>query len=441
MGKLFCEIEQHTWASSRGLIKGIRPDFADIIDNISPGNDHRLYLIKYPYGALALDRGVFQLPNSEGAFVPISHASISSKIKENLSYSDTIPLGLVTTNGFESFAQSASRILPSTYMEKGKFLSLWRVLEEEPTYYTGPFWSYSAGACSICMTPKITDSAGYKGLKTKYGLKLPIPQRLSEHWNLFRHIANHPNFTQPWTAEIIFFSKHWFEHKKDKHWDSFYRFLLNEVWHQSSYRRNQFIFDSAFSIALENRNLKPNPYLADTVKHLVALGSGSFPAFAPAIDNSAAPISGLQQVFLEDYGLKKYAPVIMHLYHFSQTINRIAYYSFQLPTTTSFSPKSRKSPSIMVEMQELENIVEVLMSEILKGKLGIEQTPLYNIAQNTKYSYYHSDLDKSGTIMPASKIAKIDPNFTKTLINNNNYVFPDFSPFFKGCIALSASSI
>ena len=203
---------------SKRIVRAIRPDFADVIDDISPDERYKLYLIKYPYGALALDKGIFQLPNSDRHLVPINHSSISNKIKDNLGYSGTIPLGLVLSNGFESYIHTPSRILPSAFMVKGKFLSLWRVLEEGETYYIGPFWSYSSGARSICMVPKITDSAGYKNLKSKYGLKLPIPQRLCDHWSVFSHIANHPNFSQPWKAEILFFSKDWLDHKRIKNW-------------------------------------------------------------------------------------------------------------------------------------------------------------------------------------------------------------------------------
>ena len=94
----------------------------------------------------------------------------------------------------------------------------------------------------------------------------------------------------------------------------------------------------------------------------------------------------------------------------------------------------------MTEMHELTHIMETLMSEILKGHLGIEQTPLYDIAQNTRYDYYHSDQDKQVIIRPAKEIENLDPSFTKTLINSETYLFPEFGPFFKGCVSLSTST-
>lgn len=69
------------------------------------------------------------------------------------------------------------------------------------------------------------------------------------------------------------------------------------------------------------------------------MGSGSLPAFIPAVDDSVAPVSGLQRVYLDDYALKKYAPTIMHLHHFTKKDEFPVYYSFQVPTTMFFFTK------------------------------------------------------------------------------------------------------
>jgi hypothetical protein len=437
MRNFFSEMREYTWDTGAGLIRSVRPDFAAVLDDLSPDKSHTFHFIKYPYGALPLYKGVFQVPNQEGEIVPITHSSVSKELRNNLSYSGTIPLGLVVNNGFESFIQTPSRVLPSALMGVGKFLSLWRILEESDTYYLGPLWNYTAGARSICMLPKITDSVGHKNLKTKYGLKLPIPEQLSSHWSIFKYLANHQRFSQEWSADVIFFSKQWLTHKKDKGWSEFYRFLLNEVWQTASYRRNQFIFDSAVSMAIENRNLKPNPYLTDTAKYLLAIASGSFPSFSPAIDDSAAPVKGLQKIYLEDYGIKKYFPIIMQAYHYSQQANRVGFYSFQLPNTIIFSPKSRKLSSTMVELHELKHIMECFISEVLNEHLGVEQTSLFDIVKNIEFGYYHADPDRSGEILPTTKIQKIDCYDYEGIKAKKNYMFPEFAPFFRGCVSIS----
>lgn len=430
-------MEKVLWKDARAQIKAIHPALFKVIDELSPDDEHYLYRLEYPYGSLIVDRGTFLVPNYEKHIVPLSHSTIPKKIEEELGYSRTIPLGLVVENSIEASMLSKDRVIPSSIVKQGQLISLWRVLDEGASFHTGRFWNIYSGSRSICMIPKVTDASSYKGLKNKFGLKLHIPQKLFDHWELFTAIANHPNFPQPWKSVIYFFPKKWLQHKTDKTWAPFYLFLHSTVWQSSAFRRNQFIFDFAFSRVQESKNLKPNPYLADTVRHLIAIGSGSVPAFVPAIDDTAAPISGLQQVYLEDYGLKKYAPIIMHLHHFSQSKQRPVYYSFQIPTTTIFSPKSRKVSSAMVEIHEVKYIMETLLSEILKQNLEVEDTPLFELAKLVKYDYFHAEKDQSAEIRPALEIEKIDPNFTKTLINSIEYIFPEFSPFFRGCIAVS----
>jgi hypothetical protein len=70
------EVEKHSWKTLHNRIKKIYPELAFIIDNISPPNDHTLYVAQYPYGAMILDKGVFKIPNTKGEIVSLDHSSI-----------------------------------------------------------------------------------------------------------------------------------------------------------------------------------------------------------------------------------------------------------------------------------------------------------------------------------------------------------------------------
>lgn len=422
------------WSDLHDEVSKLCPEIARIVKDI--GCDDSVYEISYSYGELIVDKGVFQIPNDEGLVVPITHASIPNNVKNALGYSGTIPLGLVLENSIESYLLTKDRIIPSSILQSSQFISLWRVLEESTSYHTGSFWNISSGARSICMIPHITDRIGYKGIKSKFNLKLNIPETLFEHWSLFVKLAKHPEFYQQWQSRILFFPEKWLARKSDIRWQEFFLCLHKIAWEKSSFRRNQFIFDFAFSCMQENRNLRPNPYLADTVRHLIAVGSGAIPGFKVATNNIAAPISGLQKVFLEDYGLKRYAPSIVHSAHFEQ--DNPVYYSFQIPTTIVFSPKSRKKNTAIESLEEVKHIMETLLAEVLRGKLEVENTPLYDLARNVRYSYYHGDKYKNNEVQVCADIEKIDPSFTKTLTNDTDYLFPEFSSFFWGCISIYA---
>lgn len=431
-------LRKYSWKDLRVKVKKINPELSNIIDDLSPKDEYALYVAQYPYGALIVDRGVFQVINDKGHLVPLTDSSIPCEIREDLTYNKMIPTGLISENSIETFFRAKKHTIPASLYGLGDMLALWHVLEGNQTYQAGPVWNISSGARTIFMLPKVTDKSCYQALKARYGLKL-IPQDLNEHWSIFSHLANHPYFPEQWHSEIIFFSCKWFSNLKDKAFSHFFKHLLHKVWHSSSFRRNQFIVDFAFSVAQENRNLKPNPYLADTVRYLMSIGDGTVPGLTPAIDSSAAPIKGLQKIFLDDYGLKKYAPVIMHPHHFSLNTNRPVYYSLEVPTTTIFSPRSSRQSSKMVDMRELKHITDILLSEILKGTLYVQETPLFDLAKNIHYNFFHSEKDQFNEILSSSYLSQTNNAFTKTLIDMKNYDFPEFSPFFRGCVSISTS--
>ena len=430
-------LEKRSWKDLSFLVRNIKPKLASLIDELSPTDDFSFYVARYPYGALIVDKGILQVMNTDGQLVPLHHSSIPNKVKDDLGYNKMIPTGLVSHNSIETFFITQHRTVPASLYGLGDFVALWHVLEGMHSYQAGPIWTISSGARTIYMLPKITDKNSYHALKKKYHLHFPIPKTLNDHWQIFSDLANHPQFPKKWHSEIIIFSGKWFSKMEDRAFAPLVKYFLEEVWHSSLFRRNQSVFDFAFSLAQENKNLKPNPYLADTVKHLIAMGDGFSPGLATAIDNSAAPISGLQQVFLEDYGLKKYAPVLMHLHHFSMQTNRPVYYSLETPTTPIFSPRSSRLSSKMVDMRELKHLTEILLSEILKGNLYVEETPLFDIARNVRYKFYHSEKDQLNEISGITDLTKTDDSFTKTLINSKKHAFPDYSPFFRGCISIS----
>ena len=430
-------LEEFSWSEVSDRVNKTKPKLASLINELSPSVDFSLYVAKYPYGAMILDKGVFQLMNSDGQLVPLHHASISSKTKLDLSYNKLMPTGIVSQNSIETFFMTKNRTASSSLYGSGNMVALWHVLEGKNSYQAGPIWNISSGARTIYMLPKITDKQSYHALKKKYQLNLPVPQTLNDHWQIFHDLTSHPKFSNPWHSEIIFFSRKWFSQIDEKTFAPLFKYLFEEAWHSSLFKRNQFIFDFAFSLAQENRNLKPNPYLADTVKHLITMGDGFSPGLAVAIDNLSAPITGLQKIFIEDYGLKKYSPVLMHLHHFSTDVNRPVYYSLETPTTTVFSPRSNRLSSKMVDIRELKYLTEILLSEILKGTLSVEETPLFDIARNIRYRFYHSEKDQLNEISNIIDLAQIDDSFTKTLIDDKTYAFPEFSPFFRGCVSIS----
>lgn len=437
LGDFMNKLQKQSWSDVCDAVRTSDPMLADVIDELSPTPKYGFYVVDYPYGDLILNKGSFQLRNQDNVLVPLSHQSIDSKIRDDLTYTGTVPVGMVIQNSIETFFTFETQTLPSSLYGRGSMVALWGLFDAVQSYQAGPLWSISSGVRTLCMLPRVTDKVCYATLKRKYELRQHVPARLSDHWKIFAALANSAEFPQPWTSKMLYFSKEWFSHQNDKKWSKFYLTLLKKAWNGSVVKRNQFISDFAFSSIQKNRGLKPNPYLVDTAKHLVSIGLGGSPGFKPATDNAAAPIQGLQKVYVEDYGLKK-LPIIMQLQHFSPLLSDSIYYSLEMPTTLIFSPRSSNGVSRMVDMRELRHLLDTFFEEIASSRLLTEGTPLFNLSKNVKYGFYHVDIDQYNEISQITDIAEKDPNFKKILYSNAKELsFSDAAPFFTGCVSLS----
>ena len=330
------------------------------------------------------------------------------------------------------------RIIPFSMLQEGRIFGLWRVLDSlTHSWHIEHIWNINAGARSLVMLPKITDSIGYMRLKKEFGIKTIVPKKLQQQWHVFKVLANHSAVANEWHVELLCFPRTWFEAStKDPSWLYFKNYLLQTAWEGTEYWRNQATFEFLFSCLQQTRNLKPNPYLADTVKHLIATSSGAVPSFVLANDESAAPIDALQKVFLEVYGLKSYAPLMMHLKHMYHNHTELSYYSLQYPTTLEFSPKSRSLSSNMVDLHEIKYIMDKYLNAVLDGSLPLDNAAFKYFAERVNFKYYHTEADILGEVEASKSILSNDMSMQQQMQRFVGRGFPESAPFFKGCVGL-----
>jgi hypothetical protein len=242
------KIEKKYWSDVKQQFYVINAQLAEIIDSLSLSDEYCFYVVNYPYGNLIVDKGKFYLPNPSGDIVPLLDPSIPENVREDLSYNKMVPTGIISSNSIETFFEADDHTIPVSLYTSGDWLGLWHVLENGETYQTGPLWNISSGARTVYMLPKITDKQSYKRLNLRHGLKL-FPNSTKEHWNIFKELSSQPNFSEQWLSEIIFFSRKWFADLRSKKLSILIAYLLHGVWLSSSFRRNQFVIDYAFSIA------------------------------------------------------------------------------------------------------------------------------------------------------------------------------------------------
>lgn len=433
-------LEELTWAQVRADVHKVNPELAEIIDKLNPGREYTLFKARYPYGAEILRRGDLHLPNAQGEIVSLTHSTIPNHIQDKLGYNlNSNPVTLVLKNSIELFLTMDDRTVPFYgLMSAGKMFGTWRILKESAWQQPKFIWDMTSGARSIFMLPKISEIERHKKLKKTFHLNTDEPKTLIDHWQIFKEIANHSNFSQHWFSEVLFFSKQWFQNLDDNVWIEFNYYLFRTMWSESEFWRNQFVWSLIFSLIQKKRNIKPNPYIADTVKHIIAIGIGAVTGFSPSVDSSAAPIEGLQEVYLKVYNLKNYPPVIFQPQIFSMQ-NKTAcpvYYSLQFPTAIEFSPKTRDRSSLITDLYETRSLLNKYLTEILDDRLNIEATAIYDMATQVEFDYFHSDAGQYHGIRSSEEIIE-DSIFKQIFDKFSNKKFPSNSGFVRGCVRIS----
>ena len=432
------QITELNWQEAREYIAGVQPKLAEAIDELSPDDSYTLYKVTYPYGQHLYQNGQLHLPLSQTESVPITDERLPSQMRTHFQQ-EIMPLGVVLDKSAELFLTANERLFPFGRFDRGAVFGLWTVLAPEISCERGKLWGITAGARSAFMLPKVTDAVMHKRLKRDYGIFQDPPRQLAEHWDVFKAIAARNAKRDPWNLEIIYFSKRWLEHKEDKAWRLFRGFLLEIAWRSSAFSRSVMTHDFVFSCAQMAKNLKPNPYLADTAKNLMYIASQDAIGFQVARDDQFAPVSQFQKAYIESYGLKAYWPTVIHLGYGNST-NPLdpVYYSLQFPTLIDFSPKSRKLASKIEDLRELKHIMKVSIEEIKRDQLGLGESPvsLCRTLAGSRFNFYHSEQDPFDELTHTSAIAERDQALMAEAKAYPGRVFCENSPFLRGCIRI-----
>lgn len=286
------------------------------------------------------------------------------------------------------------------------------------------------------MLSNIGSVTSHNKLQRNFGLKSKAPKSLYEHWYVFKELVNCKSIYSDWRCCVLYFSEAWLKCiSSDPKWRALKEYLYKLAWTRYEFERNRIYHDITFSVIQKKRNLKPNPYLVDTAKHLFATSLGAVPGYAPAIDNSALPVDLLQKVYEEIYGLKKYWPTIMKAQHYNfEKDNFPIYYSLQYPATRIFSPKSRMASTNINQIRELEYIMDIFTSEILEST-HLSDTIYETIARIIQFSYYHNINGPFEIIRKSSDLLSFDKRFEyNTDISSE---FAADATFLRGCISIS----
>jgi len=434
------------WNKIRSRVSKVEPQFTALVDELEPDNSFPIFLAYFPYGAVEADTQSSYLPKCKGGYYRLLDKNTPKEITKNLGYGkDSSPLGMVLEKELEVFIDLKSEgiTIPWLMYKPGKFFPFARILSQKShrTYSPNGLLSATAGARSAFMLPNIGCSINHSNLQRDFNVQSPPPKNLYEHWNVFREIINSQIIDCDWRCCVMYFSEKWVTKlHSDKAWQPLKQYLLELAWNQNEYERNRIYYDIIFSLIKKKRNLKPNPYLADTARHLFTTALGNSPGYSPALEENALPLKDLQKAFVDSYGLKKYKPVIMQPSHFIfEESNQPIYYSLQHPSTHIFSPKSREVSNTLTEMRELVHIMKIFIEELAQDNSICADTILGKISNEIKLSYYHNKVDRHNLITHTSKLPDSDKrfNYIHPSIKDLNGNFACDAPFVRGCISIS----
>lgn len=433
------------WRDVRKRVSKVEPTFAKIVDSIDPDPSFPLYLSYYPYGAMDADTQSSLLPNLKGGYFRITDEHAPKDIVTHLGYSaNNTPFGMVLEKQIESFIdlKKDGISIPWMIYTPGKMFPLSRILHTKNNRIYSPngVLASVAGSRSVFMLPNIGCATNHINLQREFNVRKQPPKSLYEHWDIFKEIIHCESVAADWQCCVMYFSEKWITKiLNDKAWADLKKYLHEVAWHQFEYEINRVNYDIIFSIIQQQRNLKPNPYLTDTAKHLFATATGSVPAYAPATDDSALPLAVLQSAFTEIYGLKKYIPTIMQPVYFNVEQNKYpVYYSLQNPSTHVFSPKSREASSTLYEMRELEYLMKVFAEELSQKDSMCSGTVMAAVATDVEFSYFHNKVDRHNIISLSSAMQKSDDRFSYSAskVTHHGAGFASDSPFLRGCIRI-----
>lgn len=432
------------WDEARCHVVKSNPEFANLIDELTPGKELYFYLAKYPYGVDIIEKGPFKIPlKGKNQYININDPQVPKTVFDDLGYNDlNHPVIMVLQGAMEMFLKPQDRIIPFAVAQKGTLFGLWKVLDQDYGFSHCLHlnnWGVTTGARSIFMLPKISEARSHNRLSKHFEIDVNKPMTLANHWQVFSEISQSSGNKNQWTTECLLFPKHWFENLQTDKWAKLHRYLLNRLWEGSSFWRNRFTWGFALSQIETKLGIKPTGFIRDIAKHLFAVATGNIPAFSTALNDELAPISLVQEAYVDIYRLN-YAPIIMQPTYFSiEDSSEPVYFSLQYNTSLELSLKSAYKTSAIEDLYQLYSLMNKYLSELTSDESQVLASPLLQL-RSLLLSYFHNEIDGYQSFQNISNLTQSDKNFKEISKRFNNLPAPESASFFKGCIRLSEAN-
>jgi hypothetical protein len=432
------------WKNIRDRVFAVNPEFTQLLDEL-PVDNLPVYLVYFRYGQLLGDTYSQFLPDQNDNIHRLNSNNLNSIITNELGYgATTSPLGIILEKQLEYYIDvpKLNLTLPRIVRGPGCIFPISFMYQNKHRNYTpSGILNQMSGCRSVFMLPNIGSKTHYDKLQYDFHLKSYRPENLYDHFNIFRELANGKYVSNHWRSCILYFTSPWIDKIFKNPLSNNLKIYLNQQnLKYTEPEAHKHLLDFVFSYIQLTKNLKPNPYIVDTARHIINTAIGNTPGYVPAYNEDYLPISLIEKPFIESYGMKKYFPTIMHphQYIYEKEQNPI-YYSLQYPATHYFSPKSRNASSMLVEMRELSTIMNTFMRYFAEPDSYCNKTIYHDISKNLDMTCIHNQNDMHAITSLSNDILVKDSRLTQNF-NYKNIDGQRFSAdgkFFRGCVAIS----
>lgn len=402
------EFEELKWRDVRLTVKEIAPDMFVAIERLNPDDSYRLFRVRYPFGTqMFAEDGVCQIPNKKGQLIPLNDASVAQDIQDALGYRlFYLPMSLILSGQVNLFVEKTEHhINISNVYKQGFMTSLRSVLDPPSSYQARKLWRMTAGPRVPFMLPSISDAASFNRLKKYFNLKIDKPKDQKDHWKLFVEIANHKEFKQTWSTDLLFFSNKWLEPQDTDEWRLFHYALLQRGWAMSTYERNSVSVNNLWASFLATlRNKKATDYVLATVRHIIEASLGHAPLYQVAAgDDAEGPFNELTTVFLDIYGLEKYTPLIMVPDIYDYRSGEPAYIPLKMLSRNWPGKVDFLHTSLMSYAAEMQYVLNQFVEKTEKKIIDTQDTPFEELS-HMQHDFYHIVGSESEGMISAGKI-------------------------------------
>lgn len=435
------DIEVVKWSQVSAQFQQLFPDVYDECDRVFKKHAAEFYLAHYPFGTHPVEAGRLKVPYLDKLH-DVNSADLPEELQTELTYPHrTTPICAIMQGTIEAYIGLPHHLIPLWVLKAGQFFGLNGLFQEDRnSHIVFRAYNWSSGSRSALILAKISHEQYNERLAKHYTIdkKYLCPKTFVGQWNLFRELAQSPEFKNPWESTLLIVPRKTYNLLAE---DSLARHvLLDRLYQKNVFAQNQVVYDLIWSIFFEklSTGIKNAASILETVKHVIKIAMSEALGYHPVVNDEQGPFREFTNIFLNVYRIRYYLPAFVELGHFNR--HDPIYYSLQKHNFFCNIPEKGGTNRTIDELIAIKRLLLSFKQHVLEGKFpfSLEDTVLFKTLQEVEFDFYHPH----GTAELNTNIESIiaeDSRLMQMLQNmeyDKSLDFPIHSLFFNGCIRI-----